>query len=129
MRKKCLNSNVNFDKACFIYNLKLWINFLILEKCSDPRRNTNAVVSGRKFYHGEQVRFYCARRDYVLVPPQSATLTCEDGKWKGTIPSCKGKFINGYFYYSHVTFNLSNLIQDGRKLASFTYTLMIFINM
>ena len=59
-----------------------------LEKCSDPSGNTNAHVIGRKFYHGKEVEFVCPR-DYILVPSRSRKLTCQDGKWRGTIPSCK----------------------------------------
>jgi hypothetical protein len=60
-----------------------------VEKCSDPSGNTNANVIGKKFYHGTEVEFVCPR-DSILVPASSRKLTCQDGQWRGTIPSCKG---------------------------------------
>ncbi|CAB4020214.1 Hypothetical predicted protein, partial [Paramuricea clavata] len=59
-----------------------------LEKCSDPSGNTNAKVIGKEFYHGKEVEFVCPR-DSILVPASSRKLTCQNGQWRGTIPSCK----------------------------------------
>lgn len=60
-----------------------------VEKCSDPSRKTNAYMAGNKFYHGKEVQFSC-RKDYTLVPASSKKLICQDGDWRGEIPSCKG---------------------------------------
>ncbi|CAB3988648.1 sushi, von Willebrand factor type A, EGF and pentraxin domain-containing 1-like [Paramuricea clavata] len=62
--------------------------FKYKEKCSDPSGNTNANVIGKEFYHGKEVEFVCPR-DSILVPARSKNLTCQDGQWRGTIPSCK----------------------------------------
>ncbi|XP_028394556.1 sushi, von Willebrand factor type A, EGF and pentraxin domain-containing protein 1-like [Dendronephthya gigantea] len=59
-----------------------------LEKCSDPSGNTNARVIGEEFYHGKEVEFVCPR-DSILVPSRPRKLTCQNGEWRGTIPSCK----------------------------------------
>ncbi|CAB3993731.1 Hypothetical predicted protein [Paramuricea clavata] len=58
------------------------------EKCTDPSGNTNANVIGKEFYHGKEVEFVCPR-DSILVPASSRNLRCQDGQWRGTIPSCK----------------------------------------
>lgn len=60
-----------------------------VEKCSDPSGKSNAYVNDNTFYHGKEVEFSCLK-DYTLVPSSSKKLTCQDGDWKGTIPSCKG---------------------------------------
>ena len=60
-----------------------------LEKCSDPSGKTNATVVGNAFYHGQEVEFVCPK-DFVLYPSRSSKLRCQDGDWRGTIPSCKG---------------------------------------
>jgi hypothetical protein len=46
-------------------------------------------VLGNEFYNGKEVEFV-SPRDYVLIPEISKKLSCENGKWKGIIPSCKG---------------------------------------
>ena len=57
--------------------------------CSDPSAVTNARVIEHAFDNGKEVEFFCDKED-VLIPETSKKLTCENGKWKGTIPSCKG---------------------------------------
>ena len=69
--------------------LKSFGSMCFTEKCSDPSRKTNADVHGNEFYHGKEVQFSCTK-DYTLVPASSKKLTCQDGDWRGTIPSCKG---------------------------------------
>ncbi|CAB4020153.1 Hypothetical predicted protein [Paramuricea clavata] len=58
------------------------------EKCSDPSKGTNARVIGNKFYHGKEVEFICTEDD-TLIPESSRKLACENGKWNGSLPSCK----------------------------------------
>ncbi|CAB4031772.1 Hypothetical predicted protein [Paramuricea clavata] len=58
------------------------------EKCSDPSKGTNARVIGNEFYHGKEVEFVCTE-DVILIPESSRKLTCENGKWNGSLPSCK----------------------------------------
>lgn len=60
-----------------------------LEKCLDPSEKTNATVVGKGFYHGQEVEFICLK-DSVLYPSRSRKLRCQDGNWRGEIPSCKG---------------------------------------
>jgi hypothetical protein len=62
---------------------------LFVEKCSDPSKITNARVAGYDIENGQKVEFYCDN-DGVLIPANSTKLTCENGQWKGIIPSCKG---------------------------------------
>ena len=69
--------------------LKSFGSMCFIEKCSDPSRKTNADVHGNEFYHGKEVQFSCTK-DYTLVPASSKKITCQDGDWRGTIPSCKG---------------------------------------
>jgi hypothetical protein len=57
--------------------------------CSDPSKSTNARVIGNEFYHGKEVKFVCSD-DNLLIPESSKKLTCENGKWNGSLPSCKG---------------------------------------
>ena len=59
------------------------------ENCSDPSKDTNAKVIGDVFSHGNEVKFVCPK-DYILIPESSEILTCDDGKWTGILPSCKG---------------------------------------
>ena len=63
-----------------------------LEKCSDPSKKTNAKMTGgdNAFYDGQEVEFECSKKDFVLYPLRSSKLLCQDGDWRGTIPSCKG---------------------------------------
>ncbi|XP_046845739.1 sushi, von Willebrand factor type A, EGF and pentraxin domain-containing protein 1-like isoform X4 [Xenia sp. Carnegie-2017] len=74
-----------------------------LERCSDPSGKTNAIVTGSKFYHGKTVMFTC-RKTHTLVPGKNKRLTCENGEWRGTIPTCKAmcldvpKLSNGHVY-------------------------------
>jgi hypothetical protein len=44
---------------------------------------------GGDFMHGKVVEFVCGK-DEILIPETSRILTCEDGKWNGILPSCKG---------------------------------------
>ena len=60
------------------------------EKCSDLSGKTNANVSSKAFYDGQEVEFVCPKKDFVLYPSRSSKLRCQDGDWSGTIPSCKG---------------------------------------
>ena len=60
------------------------------EKCSDPSAKTNAMVVGNAFFDGQELEFVCSKKDFVLYPPRSSKLRCQDGDWSGTIPSCKG---------------------------------------
>jgi hypothetical protein len=73
--------------AC-MYFLVIYHNFFIA-KCPNPSENTNARVVGNEFYNGKEVEFVCPR-DYILIPEISKKLTCENGRWEGIIPSCKG---------------------------------------
>ncbi|XP_046845736.1 sushi, von Willebrand factor type A, EGF and pentraxin domain-containing protein 1-like isoform X2 [Xenia sp. Carnegie-2017] len=74
-----------------------------LERCSDPSGKTNAIVTGSKFYHGKTVMFTC-RKTHMLVPGKNKRLTCENGEWRGIIPTCKAmcrhvpKLSNGYVH-------------------------------
>ena len=60
-----------------------------IETCPDPKKETNARVIGNEFYNGKEVEFTCSN-DYVIIPEYSKKLKCENGKWKGEIPFCKG---------------------------------------
>ena len=44
---------------------------------------------GNEFYNGKEVKFVCAE-DGIVIPESSKKLTCENGKWNGSLPSCKG---------------------------------------
>jgi hypothetical protein len=63
--------------------------YFFAENCSDPSKDTNAKVVGDVFSHGNEVKFVCPKDD-ILIPDSSETLTCNDGKWNGILPSCKG---------------------------------------
>ncbi len=61
----------------------------------DPSKDTNAKVVGDEFSHGKEVKFVCPK-DHILIPESSKTLNCDDGKWNGILPSCKGMTITMY---------------------------------
>jgi hypothetical protein len=44
---------------------------------------------GDDFTHSKTVEFVCDENE-ILLPKTSKILTCEDGKWNGPLPSCKG---------------------------------------
>jgi hypothetical protein len=52
---------------------------------------------GTDFYSGQEAEFVCPK-DYVLIPKTSKKLTCEKGRWKGKIPSCKGRNETNFMY-------------------------------
>ena len=85
-------SPCNLAKACtsefFKVHLYIYPNFFI-ETCLDPSINTNSRVIGNQFDNGKEVEFVCPRNE-LLIPEISRKLTCENGKWNGIIPSCKG---------------------------------------
>ena len=55
----------------------------------DPSRDSNAQIVGNEFYNGKEVEFRCWN-DHALEPQNSQKLICENGRWNGTIPLCKG---------------------------------------
>jgi hypothetical protein len=69
--------------------MQMLYNFFVV-KCSNPSKGTNARVVGHEFYHGRKVEFVCSN-DEVLDPKNSKKLTCDNGRWNGRIPRCKGR--------------------------------------
>ena len=58
--------------------------------CPDPSTTSNVNVIGSEFYEGKQVEFVC-QDDAILIPKKSMKISCQNGRWSGIIPSCKGK--------------------------------------
>ena len=55
--------------------------------CNQPLRPGHSLVSGNDRRHGSKVTYNC-NNGYSLVG--SKTRTCNDGRWSGNVPECKG---------------------------------------
>ena len=56
--------------------------------CAEPTDPKHGLKMDRDFRHGRSVRFYCYS-GYQRVGV--ASITCNDGKWDGLVPECKGQ--------------------------------------
>lgn len=74
---------------------------------------------GNEFYNGKEVEFRCPK-DYVLEPKNSKKLICENGRWNGTFPLCKGS-VDEFFYFKNSKLrNKANYSQTKQALGSIT---------
>ena len=56
--------------------------------CVEPTDPKHGLKLDRDFSHGRSVRFYCSS-GYQRVG--AASIKCNDGKWDGWVPLCKGE--------------------------------------
>jgi hypothetical protein len=90
--QRCRIAEMNNLPTSYSAEKKSFDCIFFAENCSDPSKDTNAKVIGDVFSHGNEVKFVCPK-DYILIPESSEILTCDDGKWNGMLPSCKGMTI------------------------------------